>query len=117
MDQRPQLTFVTTTGPVLDYIGCKAVRRHTTKANFKRRRWQMVQSYAKRRKHSVAAAGNQPLQSHGSGDAAVFDLGLPWFGRQKLTSEHLFLIEYCPSMNRTHHINYSGSSANHPTVL
>lgn len=45
----PNLTFVSMSGPLLDKASAKAMRAHTTKANFARRRQRRVREYATRR--------------------------------------------------------------------
>jgi hypothetical protein len=42
----PNYTFVSTTGPTLDNVSAKAMRAHTTRANFARRRLRLVREYA-----------------------------------------------------------------------
>lgn len=47
----PKLTFVSMNGPTLDVASAKAMRAHTTKTNFARRRRRLVQEFADRKEN------------------------------------------------------------------
>lgn len=53
MGLAPGLTFVSTTGPTLDRGSVKAMRAHTTRVNFARRRRRLVQDYAAQNKSAA----------------------------------------------------------------
>lgn len=103
-----RLTFITC-GPSLDGEDVKAVRAHTTKANFIRRRQRIArmcsarlkpiadlqekpqlheESHRKRQRTSVVPVSIGPLSS----------LGAPLLPDPSAT-EHLFLLDYCESLN------------------
>lgn len=53
MGSAPDLTFVSITGPTLDRVNAKAMRAHTTRANFARRRRRLVRDYAVHKESSA----------------------------------------------------------------
>lgn len=100
VDKVPNLTFVSMTGPRLDNISTKAMRAHTTRANFARRRGRLVREYADQKER---AARVEALQVEKPGQTAdhdqVVDLWLPIFNHhgldQKLNKKDAFLINNC----------------------
>jgi hypothetical protein len=55
------LTFVSMTGPTLDVTSAKAMRAHTTKANFARRRRRLVQEYHEQQEKQDHASRVKPV--------------------------------------------------------
>jgi hypothetical protein len=96
----PNLTFVSITGPTLDHISAKAMRAHTTRANFARRRLRLVREYAAQKE---CASRIEPLQVEEDGQTTdrdqVVDIQLPIFSHpgldRKLNSKDAFFINYC----------------------
>ncbi|KIW13321.1 hypothetical protein PV08_08509 [Exophiala spinifera] len=81
-DSTPSLTFVSTTGPTLDHDSAKAVRAHTTRANFARRRQRLVREYA--------------VQKQKDHDTVVKSLQIEVDGSQKVGFESASVVELHP---------------------
>ena len=93
----PSLTFVSMTGPRLDNVSAKAMRAHTTKANFARRRRRLVQEYTDKRE---GAPRLEPLQVDEDDQTTDHDQAAhtqtPAFGRPgKLNRNDAFFINKC----------------------
>lgn len=96
----PNLTFVSMTGPTLDDTSAKAMRAHTTRANFARRRRRLVREYADQKKRAACV---QPLQVEEDCQTTdwnqVVDTQFPIFSHpglgQKLNEHDAFLIDHC----------------------
>ena len=96
----PNLTFVSITGPTLDIISAKAMRAHTTRANFARRRLRLVREYADQKE---CAARVEPQQVEEDGQTTdrnqEADIQLPIFSHpgldRNLNGKDVFLINYC----------------------
>ncbi|KAK2613113.1 hypothetical protein N8I77_000042 [Diaporthe amygdali] len=91
----PDLTFVSITGPALDKVSAKAMRAHTTRANFARRRRRLVHEYADR-KESTARVELLQVEEAGltiNRDPSV-DVQLPILSRPHLDSKDAFFIHY-----------------------
>jgi len=96
----PNLTFVSITGPTLDNTSAKAMRAHTTRANFARRRRRMVREYADRKECATCV---KPLQVEEDGQIIDFDqavdIQLPIFNHpgldRKLNIKDAFFINHC----------------------
>lgn len=102
VDFAPNLTFVSTTGPSLDYAGVKAMRAHITNTNFARRRRRLVREYADQRKHAMRVCV-EPLQVERHGQTMdrdqVVDIQLPVLIHpgldRKLNLHDAFFINHC----------------------
>lgn len=100
MGSVPDLTFVSINGPTLDKVNAKAMRAHTTRANFARRRRRLVRDYADQ-KENVARVkslriGEDILKTdHG----LVVDIQHPIFSHPgldyKLNRKDAFFIHHC----------------------
>lgn len=100
MDSVPDLTFVSITGPALDKVSAKAMRAHTTRANFARRRRRLVRDYAE--KKECASRSKPPqVKEHGPNTdrGLVVDIRLPMLSHpgldRTLNRKDAFFIEYC----------------------
>jgi hypothetical protein len=93
----PNLTFVSMSGPTLDNVSAKAMRAHTTKANFARRRQRLVREYAEQKERDARVG---PVQVEDDSQTTchhqVVDIQLSHPGLdQRLNGEDTFLINHC----------------------
>ncbi|RDW73579.1 hypothetical protein BP6252_07486 [Coleophoma cylindrospora] len=84
----PNLTFVSMTGPTLDNSSAKAMRAHTTRANFARRRLRLVREYSDLKD---CAPRVEPPQVEEDGQTTdhdqVVDIQLPIFSHPGLDTK------------------------------
>lgn len=100
VDFVPNLTFVTITGPTLGNINAKAMRAHTTKANFTRRRLRLVREYADQKACAAHVEPHQVDEDDQTTDRNQgVDIQLPVFSHpgldQRLNGKDAFLINNC----------------------
>lgn len=62
LDFAPKLTFVSVTGPTLDRVGARAMRAHTTRANFARRRLRLEREYTDQKEKRVTRREPLPVE-------------------------------------------------------
>lgn len=96
----PNLTFVSITGPTLDNISGKAMRAHTTRANFTRRRLRLVREYADQKECAARVELLQVEEDDQTTDRnQVVDIQRPIFSHpgldRKLNGKDVFLINHC----------------------
>lgn len=95
----PNLTFVSITGPTLDNISAKAMRAHTTRANFARRRRRLVREYADQKECATRVEPRQVEKDGQTRDCdQVVDVQLPIFSHphldRKLNGRDAFFISH-----------------------
>ncbi|KAI7779304.1 hypothetical protein LA080_000975 [Diaporthe eres] len=85
MGSAADLTFVSITGTTLDKVNAKAMRAHTTRANFARRRRRLERDYAEQ-KESAARFGSLRVGEDGpnTGRGLVVDIQHPIFSHPGL---------------------------------
>lgn len=100
MGSAADLTFVSITGPILDKVNAKAMRAHTTRANFARRRRRLVRDYADQ-KESAARIGSLRIREDGlnTDRGLVIDIQHPIFSHPglnyRLNRKDAFFIHHC----------------------
>lgn len=100
MDSGSPLTFVSISGPTLDRASAKAMRAHTTRANFARRRRRLVLEYTGGKK-KPAHAGPLQVEKHGldTERGLALHFGFPVSGHpgldQRLNRKDAFFINNC----------------------
>ncbi|KAK5089758.1 hypothetical protein LTR70_006600 [Exophiala xenobiotica] len=99
VDFVPNLTFVTITGPTLGNINAKAMRAHTTRANFTRRRLRLVREYADQKACAAHVEPHQAKEDDQTTDRnQAVDIQLPVFSHpsldQRLNGKDAFLINH-----------------------
>lgn len=94
------LTFLSMTGPTLSNADAKAMRAHTTRANFRRRRLRLVREYADEKEcaariESQQAEGPDQITDHNQ----AVDIQLTVFSHpgldQRLNRKDAFLVDHC----------------------
>lgn len=88
------------TGSTLDNTNAKAVRAHTTRANFTRRRRRLVREHVERKEYAALIKTRQiGADEQTTGRNQAVDVQLPIFSHpslnQKLNGKDAFLIDHC----------------------
>lgn len=100
MGSAPDLTFVSITGPTLDKVNAKAMRAHTTRANFARRRRRLVRDYADQ-KENAARVNSLRVGADGlnTDRGLVVHIQYPIFSHPgldyRLNKKDAFFIHHC----------------------
>ncbi|KAK2767464.1 hypothetical protein FQN54_003620 [Arachnomyces sp. PD_36] len=108
VDFAPNLTFVSITGPTLDNASAKAMRVHTTRANFARRRQRLVREYADQKESTARAQPRQAEEDYQTmGRNQVVKIRLPVLSHpgldRKLNNNDAFFINHLTqAMGRLH---------------
>ncbi len=94
------LTFVSVSGPTLDKASARAMRAHTTRANFARRRQRQMRAYAERNARAAqngSAKVEEADQTMGRAKVVTFHLPLAKYRSlgQTLSGKDAFFINRC----------------------
>lgn len=89
-----ELTFVSTTGPTLDQVSAKAMRAHTTRENFRRRRQRLVREYEEHKDRAALRKPARPGDQPSTILTPVRMVKQPSFER-RLSGENAFMINFC----------------------
>lgn len=104
----PNWMFLSTTGPTLDSASVKAMRAHTTKVNFTRRRLRLVREYTEH-KQGVVRVQHSPVKDGGDcydggqlGRNPGVEVSLPLLNDpdqdRQLSRKDLFFFSHCAYM-------------------